>query len=115
VEERDPFELDEARTTLNELMEDDEGLKVLILRQKCGLSPERKSVKKYDMAVIEEKCLGENCGCNRLCTRIFRCPGLVWDKAKGISRIDEVICVGCGVCADICPAGAITRKEANLS
>lgn len=115
VEERDPFELEEARTILNELMEDDEGLKVLILRQKCGLSPERKSVKKYDMAVIEEKCLGENCGCNRLCTRIFRCPGLVWDKAKGISRIDEVICVGCGVCADICPAGAITRKEASLS
>ncbi|MCX5851514.1 MAG: thiamine pyrophosphate-dependent enzyme, partial [Deltaproteobacteria bacterium] len=88
VEERDPFELDEARATLNELMEDDEGLKVLILRQKCGLSPERKSVKKYDMAVNQEKCLGENCGCNRLCTRIFRCPGLVWDKAKGISRID---------------------------
>jgi len=25
--------------------------------------------------------------------------------------IDEVICTGCGVCADICPQSAIIREE----
>jgi ferredoxin len=28
----------------------------------------------------------------------------------GKTRIDEVICNECGVCADICPEGAITRE-----
>jgi indolepyruvate ferredoxin oxidoreductase alpha subunit len=35
----------------------------------------------------------------------------VWDREKKVSRIDDIICVGCGVCTDICPAGAIVRKE----
>ncbi len=111
VEVRDPFDLEETRNTLNELMEDEKGVKVLVLRQMCALSPEKKAKKRYEMSIDEEICIGENCGCDRVCTRVFRCPGLVWDKERKVTRIDEVICTGCGVCADICPAGAIKRKE----
>ena len=110
VEIRDPFDLTETQETLNRLMEDQEGVKVLILRQICALSPEKKGKKKYEMRVDEALCLGESCGCNRLCTRIFRCPGLVYDKEEKKARIDEVICVGCGVCSSICPAEAIKRE-----
>jgi indolepyruvate ferredoxin oxidoreductase alpha subunit len=92
-------------------MEDKEGAKVLILRQKCALSPERKAKKYFEMKVVEARCVGENCGCNRLCTRILRCPGLFWDKERKAARIDEVLCAGCGVCSYICPAEAITREE----
>jgi indolepyruvate ferredoxin oxidoreductase alpha subunit len=63
------------------------------------------------MSVNRHVCLGGNCGCNRLCTRIFKCPGLIWDKEQNAARIDEVICAGCGVCASICPSCAIQRKE----
>ncbi|HPX82506.1 MAG TPA: thiamine pyrophosphate-dependent enzyme [Syntrophales bacterium] len=111
VEVCDPFDLEKTRRKLNHLLEYAEGAKVLILRQACALSPERRGKKKYEMVVDESRCHGEDCGCNRLCTRIFGCPGLVWDREKKVSRIDDIICVGCGVCADICPAGAIVRKE----
>jgi indolepyruvate ferredoxin oxidoreductase alpha subunit len=108
---RDPFDLEETRTTLNSLLEE-KGVKVLILRQICALSPEKKGKKRFTMRIDEKRCIGEECSCNRLCTRIFRCPGLIWDKGKKTSRIDEVICAGCGVCTDICPHAAIIREEA---
>jgi indolepyruvate ferredoxin oxidoreductase alpha subunit len=110
VEIRDPFELDETRETLNRLIEQ-KGVKVLIMRQMCALSPEKRAKKKFTMHVEEALCLGETCGCNRLCTRIFRCPGLVWDKELKKARIDEVLCAGCSVCSLICPAGAIQKEE----
>jgi Indolepyruvate ferredoxin oxidoreductase, alpha and beta subunits len=91
-------------------MEDEQGVKVLILRQKCALSPEKRGSRKYNVRVDETLCIGEDCGCNRLCTRIFRCPALVWDRENGRARVDEVLCAGCGVCAQICPQSAI-RKE----
>lgn len=113
VETSDPFDLVETQKKLNHLLEYGEGAKVLILRQACALSPERRAHKTYEVRVDESLCRGEDCGCNRLCTRVFGCPGLIWDQEKKVSRIDEIICNGCGVCADICPAGAIQRREAS--
>lgn len=113
VEIKDPFDLEDTLKTLNRLIEEEKGVKVLILQQICALSPEkRKTKKRFEMRVDEVKCLGEDCGCNRLCTRIFQCPGLVWNKEKKKAMFDEVICVGCGVCSFICPAEAIKREEA---
>jgi indolepyruvate ferredoxin oxidoreductase alpha subunit len=111
VEKSDPFDLEKTQKKLDHLLEYGEGTKVLILRQACALSPERRGKKQYEVAVDESRCRGEDCGCNRLCTRIFGCPGLIWDREKKVSRIDDIICAGCGVCADICPAGAIIKKE----
>ena len=107
----DPFDLETSRQTLLEMINDPEGVKVLVLRQICALSPERKGKKRFEMSVDADTCLGEACGCNRFCTRIFKCPGLSWDSRTGKARIDEVICAGCGVCASVCPTGAIQRKE----
>lgn len=112
VESADPFDLDETMRKLSELIEDGEGPRVLILRQICALSPEKKGKKRYEMTVDESLCISEKCGCNRFCTRSFRCPGLFNDRMTGKAKIDEVICAGCGVCISICPVSAIKGKEA---
>ena len=108
----DPFDLEKTQRVLLELLGKKDGVRVLILRKPCALSPERKAKKDYMMTIDQTVCLGENCGCNRFCTRIFKCPGLIWDGETGVAKIDEVICTGCGVCASICPSQAIQKKEA---
>jgi indolepyruvate ferredoxin oxidoreductase alpha subunit len=108
----DPFDLEGTSKILTSFMAEGGSLKVLILRQICALSPEKKGKKQYDIRVDEELCLGDQCGCNRLCTRIFRCPALTWDRTKKKALVDEVICAGCGVCYSICPQKAILRTEA---
>ena len=112
VEVSDPFDLAGTQDKLLRLLNRRDGVNVLVLRQICALSPQKKWKKLFEVSVNQEVCLGESCGCNRLCTRIFRCPGLVWDAERRKARIDEVICSGCGVCASVCPSGAIEKKEA---
>ncbi|MFO7707387.1 MAG: indolepyruvate ferredoxin oxidoreductase subunit alpha [Desulfobacterales bacterium] len=112
VAESDPFDIEATQQKVLALLRQ-EGVNVLILRQGCALGPEKKGKKLFAMTLDESVCIGENCGCNKLCTRVFKCPGLRWDAANKTARIDEVICSGCGVCASICPSGAIRKQEAQ--
>jgi len=107
----DPYEMKETARRLYDLMQK-QGPRVMVLRRKCALVQGREGGFPYDMHVDQSLCVGEECGCGRYCTRIFRCPGLIWDKEKKKAMIDQVICVGCGICAEICPQGAI-KKEAK--
>ncbi|HQN70591.1 MAG TPA: thiamine pyrophosphate-dependent enzyme [Smithella sp.] len=113
VKVSDPFDLEGTSKILTSFMAERGSMKVLIMKQACALSPEKKGKKQYQMKVNEDLCLGDQCGCNRLCTRIFRCPALTWDRKKQKAVIDDVICAGCGVCYSICPQKAIARVEAE--
>lgn len=53
--------------------------------------------------VDTDKCIG----C-KLCLKVG-CPAV--SVKDGKSCIDKSLCVGCTVCAQVCPKGAITRKE----
>jgi len=107
----DPFDLAGTTSTVLEMMADGGRARVVIMRRECELvRSHREKTKPYTVRVDPDICVGETCGCARLCTRVFRCPGLIWDEEAGKARIDEVICTGCGVCADICPQGAITKE-----
>lgn len=106
----DPFNVEETVQSVYDTIQDEKGIKVIVMRQECCLYRLKKDDKRYDVRVDQTRCLGDNCGCNRLCTRVFKCPGIIWDRVNKVARIDEVICNGCGVCADICPEGAITRE-----
>jgi indolepyruvate ferredoxin oxidoreductase alpha subunit len=110
VKVADPYDMVNTAQVIYELMKKT-GPRVLVLRRKCALVQGREGGFPFKMNVDPVKCLGESCGCGRYCTRIFRCPGLIWDEQAHKARIDEVICVGCGICADICLQGAIVREE----
>jgi len=112
VEVVDPFDVAATVETLLRLLQEERGVKVLILKRECALVSAKHQKRLYQVEVEQERCLGETCGCNRFCTRIFKCPGLMWDKAAGKARIDEAICTGCGVCTEICPASAIRKEKA---
>jgi indolepyruvate ferredoxin oxidoreductase alpha subunit len=112
IEVADPFDLQGTTEKLLDLMQDGGGVRVLISKRKCALVRAKEEKAPYKVWVDRERCLGESCGCARLCTRVFQCPGLVWDSESETAKIDEVICSGCGVCADICPGSAIIREVA---
>ncbi len=109
VKTLDPFDLDATESVILEALRSDQP-QVLIFKRTCALVALKESGKTYRMGVDEEKCIGEACGCDRYCTRVFKCPGLIWNPAKGKAEIDEAICTGCGVCTDICPEQAIHRE-----
>jgi indolepyruvate ferredoxin oxidoreductase alpha subunit len=112
VEIGDPFDIPATVEKILRLLQDEKGVKVFILKRECALVSARKEKRLYRVKVDQDRCLGESCGCNRLCTRIFKCPGLMWDVTTKKAHIDEAICTGCGVCAEICPASAIRKETA---
>ncbi|MBU0992133.1 MAG: indolepyruvate ferredoxin oxidoreductase subunit alpha [Proteobacteria bacterium] len=108
VDVADPYETEASAQKIYALLQK-KGPRVLIMKRKCALVQGKQGGFPYQMSVNHDVCLGESCGCGRYCTRIFRCPGLIWDKENMKATIDQVVCVGCGMCADICPRGAIEK------
>jgi len=95
---------------------------VIITRSPCVLLPEMKKRKDRKLyIVIPEKCTG----C-RTCLKLG-CPAIEWapltpeeakklgykKTQKGYSRINAVLCDGCGQCAPLCKFKAIVVKENN--
>jgi indolepyruvate ferredoxin oxidoreductase alpha subunit len=110
VEVCDPFNFKDTTDTLLKMMAIDNGVRVVVMKRECELIRGRRDAPPFTVSVNPDICLGDDCGCDRLCTRIFLCPGLRFNKETGKSEIDPILCTGCGVCADICPQGAIKRE-----
>ena len=106
---RDPYEIHETTNTILDLLRKKE-LHVLLLQRECALTAGRGKAKPH-VYVNPEICLGDACGCSRFCTRVFSCPANIFDEEAGKAKIDETLCTGCGVCAALCPQGAIIIEE----
>ena len=98
----DPYNLAECDTVIKEELAANEP-SVIISRRPCALL---KYVKhKAPITVDENKCIG----C-KSCMRIG-CPAI--SIVGGKAKIDNTLCVGCGVCEQLCKPGALNpNKEA---
>lgn len=105
----DPFDIENTSKVIPRLL-NQPGLKVLIMRQPCATLMSKQNHKGLEVYVDPDICYGDGCGCNRFCSRVWGCPGNSWDFTTGKAKIDPMSCVGCGVCAKLCPSGAIKVK-----
>ena len=96
----DPYDLAECDRVLKEELAADEP-SVIISRRPCVLL---KYVKpKKPLKVLCDKCVG----C-KSCMRLG-CPAISMKNGK--AAIDTTLCVGCGVCKQLCRLGALESQE----
>jgi len=92
----DPYDLKQCDEVIKEELAANEP-SVIISRRPCALL---KYVKhKAPLAVEQDKCIG----C-KACMKIG-CPAI--SIVSGKAKIDPTLCVGCGVCAQLCKVGAL--------
>ncbi len=102
IAEFDSYDLAAAEKTIREQMKKP-GVSLMIARQPCALIVKDRK----PPYAINDKCV--NC---KMCVRLG-CPAIV-NRPDG-PEIDFTMCVGCGVCAEVCKVGAIEMKgEADL-
>ena len=96
----DPYDLAQCDKVLKEELAKKEP-SVIISRRPCALL---KYVKhNAPLAVNTDKCIG--------CTSCMRigCPAISMKEGK--ARVDSTLCVGCGVCTQLCPKSAFESTE----
>ncbi len=97
----DPYDVKSLERTIKEALK--EPASVVIARRPCVLLPRREARKR--LVFKAELC--RECG---LCLQPG-CPALEPDGKK--PRVNEVLCTVCGVCAELCPRGALVVAEAE--
>jgi indolepyruvate ferredoxin oxidoreductase alpha subunit len=100
----DPFELKKAAQTIEDAIRFD-GPAVIVSRRLCTMIDQRERRKRKEPTipyfVDQERCSGK---CNA-CIELLGCPAII--KEDGQTVIDQTLCTGCGLCAQVCPYKAI--------
>ncbi|MCL2141364.1 MAG: indolepyruvate ferredoxin oxidoreductase subunit alpha [Methanimicrococcus sp.] len=99
----DAYDYEMTRNAFREAKAFD-GVSVVIVQQACAIVAKKIGIKRNPYVVSKELCKG----C-RKCIN-FGCPATSFDSEKAISVINSQ-CIGCGVCAQICPFNAILEVK----
>ena len=101
VETVDPLDLGAAVSCVK-AMDELQGVKAIIFKSPCIAVTKPLGAK----AVDDSKCI--HC---KKCITSLGCPAIT--EAQGRVIIDGGTCTGCGLCAQVCPVGAIGGGESN--
>lgn len=94
-----PYKLKKSIETIREALKF-QGVSVVISQEPCTLFAKSLKVKMGKPFHITDKCKN-----HRTCINEFACPAFFIEGGK--VQIDPLQCVGCAVCAQICPENAI--------
>ena len=94
-----PFKVNKSVEIIEEALAHD-GVSVIISREPCALLAKSLKLKKFRPFRVTDKCLD-----HRDCINSIACPAFYIENER--VTIDPVTCVGCAVCAQICPENAI--------
>ncbi|MGQ9693869.1 MAG: thiamine pyrophosphate-dependent enzyme [Thermodesulfobacteriota bacterium] len=100
-----PYDIKQCREALEAAVKE-EGPSLIVSSMPCYLLSTRRGQKVFEpreVQVNEERCNG----C-MICINDFGCPAISYHKAKKKVSIDKMICVGCGLCVEVCKRGAIS-------
>lgn len=105
VEECDSYDREAAIDTISRAMEY-AGPSVVIMTGECQLQKQRRIKKSLAKTYVN---LNDCDGC-RTCA-LLGCPGVKYNPDEKKSGIDSVLCVDCGLCAQVCPQNAIKVRR----
>ncbi len=95
-----PYKLNKSISAISDAL-DFRGVSVIISQQMCTLYA--KGLKQLKTRAFQ---VTDRCKNHRDCLNAFACPAFYLDGER--VKIDPDVCVGCAVCAQICPENAIT-------
>jgi indolepyruvate ferredoxin oxidoreductase alpha subunit len=98
----DPYDLQETTAAIRKALAF-EGVAVVVTRRECMLQILRRQRKYKEPYEVTDDCLA--CGeCLKL-----GCPAIAFSEEG--AGIDRLLCVGCDICAQLCPYGAMVPIE----
>lgn len=97
----DPYDIEGTVSSVREMLAKD-GLRAIISRRACSLMEVagRSSSLGEKRIIDQEKC--KKCG---TCIDAFTCPAIFRENED--YGINDILCIGCGVCDQVCPSKAI--------
>jgi indolepyruvate ferredoxin oxidoreductase alpha subunit len=109
IEVVDPYGLKDLRKTLKKafayVKDPDGGIAVVIARHPCIIAYRDLAIQIRKNITITDDCIA----CNH-CIERFECPALYHDIDRDKTAINPALCIGCAVCVDVCPKGAIVAE-----
>ena len=97
-----PYDIAEVTGALNQAVRE-KGVSVIVASAPCYLLAKRTGESPFIARKVYVD--GDLCNGCKICIEYFGCPAIHFGGGKAI--IDQVACVECGMCVEVCPIGAI--------